>query len=92
MRTRLPRAERERQMLDTARGLFAAHGYAATSVALGRDSRASRTRPPGSAPGSAAASRASGNSASRSTPVATPMRSNIHATSSVATLPVAPLA
>lgn len=28
MRTRLPRAERERQMLETARGLFAARGYA----------------------------------------------------------------
>lgn len=28
MRTRLPRAERERQMLDTARELFAARGYA----------------------------------------------------------------
>jgi len=28
MRTRLPRAERERQMLDTARALFAARGYA----------------------------------------------------------------
>ena len=28
MRTRLPRAEREQQMLDTARALFAARGYA----------------------------------------------------------------
>ena len=28
VRTRLPRAERERQMLDTARALFAARGYA----------------------------------------------------------------
>ncbi len=28
MRTRLPRAERERQMLDSARALFAARGYA----------------------------------------------------------------
>jgi AcrR family transcriptional regulator len=28
MRTRLPRAERERQMLETARALFAARGYA----------------------------------------------------------------
>ena len=32
MRTRLPRAERERQMLDTARGLFAARGYATVTM------------------------------------------------------------
>ncbi|MDA0182409.1 TetR/AcrR family transcriptional regulator [Solirubrobacter phytolaccae] len=32
MRTRLPRAEREQQTLDTARALFAAHGYAAVTM------------------------------------------------------------
>ena len=32
MRTRLPRAEREQQMLDQARALFAAHGYAAVTM------------------------------------------------------------
>jgi AcrR family transcriptional regulator len=32
MRTRLPRAEREQQMLDTARELFAARGYAAVTM------------------------------------------------------------
>jgi len=32
VRTRLPRAEREQQTLDTARALFAAHGYAAVTM------------------------------------------------------------
>ena len=32
MRTRLPRAEREQQMLDSARELFAARGYAAVTM------------------------------------------------------------
>lgn len=32
MRTRLPRAERERQMLESARALFASRGYAAVTM------------------------------------------------------------